>query len=208
MEQIKVTANAIKQAAVDHPLHPLLQERWSPRAFDARPVEEAKLRSILEAARWSASGGNGQPWHFIVATQAQPEEYARLASCLNPGNAEWATQAPVLMLSVAKMITSSGRPNRHAFYDVGLAVQNLTVQATVLDLSVHQMAGFVVEDARLLYSIPEEYEPVTMLAIGYLGDPDTLPEQRRAQELSPRTRKPLAEFVFGETWGRPSSLVE
>jgi nitroreductase len=208
MEQIKATASAVKQAAVDHPIHPLLQERWSPRAFDARPVEEAKLRSLLEAARWAASSGNGQPWHFIVATQAEPEAFAKLASCLNPSNAEWAAQAPVLLLTVAKMITSSGRPHRHAFHDVGLAVQNLSIQATVLDLYVHQMAGFAAEDARLLYGIPEEYEPVTMLAIGYLGDPDTLPEQRRASELSPRTRKPLAEFVYGETWGRPSSLVE
>jgi nitroreductase len=208
MEQTKVGAQAVKQAVVDYPIHPLLQERWSPRAFDPRPVEEAKLRSILEAARWAASGGNGQPWHFVVAVQERPEEYAKLASCLNPGNAEWAAGAPVLMLTVAKMITSSGRPHRHAFHDVGLAVANLSFQATALGLYVHQMAGFSVEDARLLYGIPEEYEPVTMLALGYLGDPDTLPEQRRAQELAPRARKPLAEFVFGETWGRPSPLVE
>jgi nitroreductase len=186
----------------------LLGARWSPRAFAQQPVEEAKLRSILEAARWSASGGNGQPWHFIVATRENEEEYAKLASVLVPSNAEWAAQAPVLMLTVAKMVTSSGRPHRHAFHDVGLAVQNLSIQALVLDLYVHQMAGFSVENARLLYGIPEEYEPVTMLALGYLGDPDTLSEPRRQQELTPRARKPLHEFVFAGAWGRTAPLVE
>jgi nitroreductase len=206
-ETVAETVAEIKQAAADYPIHPLLRARWSPRAFADTPVEAAKLRSLLEAARWAASGGNGQPWHFIVATRTEPEQYAKLAACLNPGNAEWATSAPVLMLTVAKMTTSSGRPHRHAFHDVGLAVQNLSIQATALDLYVHQMAGFSVEDARLLYGIPDGYEPVTMLAIGYLGDPETLPEARRQQELSPRSRKALGEFVFEETWGRPAALV-
>jgi nitroreductase len=208
MEQAVAAAQAIKQAVVDYPIHPLLRARWSPRAFDPRPVEEAKLRSMLEAARWSASGGNGQPWHFIVAAQENEEEYAKLASVLVPSNAEWAAQAPVLMLTVAKMVTSSGRPHRHAFHDVGLAVQNLSLQALALDLYVHQMAGFSVENARLLYGIPEEYEPVTMVAIGYLGDPDVLSAARREQELSPRARKPLHEFVFAGAFGRTAPFVE
>ena len=203
-----VPSREIKQAAVDYPIHPLLQERWSPRAFADRMVEPAKLRSILEAARWAPSGGNAQPWYFIVASKEKEEEYARLASCLNPGNGEWATQAPVLILTVAQMVTGSGRRNGHAFHDVGLATQNLTIQATALDLYVHPMAGFSADTARTLYGIPENYEPVTMLAIGYLGDPETLPEQRRQQELTPRVRRPLTEFVFGESWGRPSPIVE
>ncbi len=208
IEQAVASSQTIKQAVSDHPIHPLLAERWSPRAFADRPVEEAKLRNMLEAARWSASAGNGQPWHFIVAAREDQGAYAKLASVLTPGNAEWATAAPILMLTVAKMITSSGRPHRHAFHDVGLATQNLTLQATALGLYVHPMAGFSVENARLLYAIPEEYEPVTMLAVGYLGDPQALDEQRRQQELAPRTRKPLAEFVFGEMWGQAAHLVE
>ena len=207
MEQQRLNSREIKQATADYPIHPLLQERWSPRAFEARLVEPAKLRSILEAARWAPSGGNGQPWHFVVATKENEEEYAKLASCLTPGNAEWATQAPVLILTVAQMVTSSGRKNGHAFHDMGLATQNLAIQATSLDLYVHPMAGFSVDTARTLYGIPEEYEPVTMLAVGYLGDPETLAEQRRQQELTPRVRKPLSEFVFGASWGRPSPLV-
>lgn len=208
MDPVTLSSHEIKQATVDYPIHPLLQERWSPRAFDPRLVEPAKLRSILEAARWAPSGGNAQPWYFIVATKENEEEYAKLASCLAPGNAEWATQAPVLLMTVAQMVTGSGRKNGHAFHDIGLATQNLAIQATALGLHVHPMAGFSAETARTLYGIPENFEPVTMLAIGYLGDPQMLAEQRRQQELTPRTRRPLNEFVFGEAWGRPSPIVE
>lgn len=208
MEQMKVSSREIKQADVAYPIHPLLQHRWSPRAFADAPVEQAKLLSMLEAARWAPSGGNAQPWYFIVATKDDEEGYARLASCLNPGNGEWATQAPVLILTVARMVTSSGRKNGHAFHDVGLASQNLAIQATALGLYVHPMAGFSADTARTLYGIPEDYEPVTMLAVGYLGDPESLPEQRRQQELTPRVRRPLDEFVFSGTWGHPSPVIK
>jgi len=117
-------------------------------------------------------------------------------ACLFEGNAEWARQAPVLMLTVAKMSTSSGRPNGHAFHDVGLATQNLTLQASALGLYVHVMAGFSADNARQMLGIPDGFDPVTMIAVGYLGDPETLSEQRRQAELAPRTRRPLAEFVF------------
>ena len=186
----------------------MLQQRWSPRAFDARLVEPAKLRSILEAARWAPSAGNGQPWHFIVGTADEPEHFAQLVACLDEGNREWAPNAPVLMLTVAKMTTSSGRPHRHAFYDVGLATQNLILQALALDVYVHPMAGFDVEKARTLFGIPEGYEPVTMLALGYLGDPETLNAKRRDQELTPRKRKALREFVFEGAWGKTAGVVE
>ena len=198
----------IKQAETAYPIHPLLQNRWSPRAFASRPVEIGKLRSVLEAARWSPSGGNVQPWRFVVATQDDPAACAALASVLNPSNAEWAANAPVLILTVAQMITPSGRSNGHAFHDVGLATQSLIVQALSLGLYVHPMAGFSTEKARAVVGIPDNYEPVTMLALGYLGDPESLSEQRRTQELAPRVRKPLDELVFGLQWESPSKLLE
>jgi nitroreductase len=104
-------------------------------------------------------------------------------------------------------ITASGRIATHALYDVGLAVANLTVQATAFDLFVHQMGGFYPEKARALFAIPDGFEPVTMLAIGYLGAPETLDERLRERELMPRTRRPLSEFVFEETWGKVAELV-
>jgi nitroreductase len=196
-----------KLADADHPLHPLLHQRWSPRAFAPRPVEQGKLLSLLEAARWSPSGGNKQPWSFIVGAQGDGATYQRLVSCLNRGNAEWATAAPVLILSVAQTVTDDGNPMRYAFHDLGMAEMSLLVQAVAVGLHAHPMAGFSAERARAEFAIPEGFEPVLMLAIGYLGDPGQLNEQRRSQELAPRTRKPLSAFIFAERWGEVAPMV-
>ena len=201
------TTAAIKIAATDHPIHPLLQARWSPRAFADRPVEPEKILALLEAARWAPSGSNGQPWHFIVGVRGQSATHDKLAAALKEGNLPWAAQAPVLMLTVAKTTTSSGRPHTHAFHDVGLAVASLTFQAMALDLYVHPMGGFYPEKARELFAIPDGFDPVTMLAIGYLGEAGSLDERNRERELAPRTRRPLAEFVFEEEWGQPATLL-
>ncbi len=197
----------IKRAATDYPVHPLIEQRWSPRAFDARPVEPAILLSLFEAARWAPSGGNGQPWHFIVGRKGTPT-HDKLVSVIKEGNLPWAAQAPVLLLTVAKMTTSSGRPHRHAFHDVGLAVANLTFQAAAHDIYVHQMGGFEPEKAREVFAIPEGFEPVTAIALGYLGEPEVLDEKNREREMAPRTRRPITEFVFEEMWGHPAALQE
>jgi nitroreductase len=201
-------ANSIKLAQTDYPIHDLLRQRWSPRAFDSRPVEAEKLRSVLEAARWSASGGNLQPWGFLVATQAEPENFNQMVSCLSEGNVPWASQAPVLMITVAQLNRPSGHPNRTAFYDVGLAVQNLVVQATALGLYAHQMGGFSPDKAREFFAIPAGYDAVTMLALGYQGDPASLGERNREGEFAPRTRRPLTEFVFGAKWGEVAAVLK
>lgn len=197
-----------KTARTQYPIHDLLKQRWSPLAYSDRSVEPEKLCSLLEAARWAPSSYNEQPWSFIVATQEDRAEYNRLLDCLVEANRQWAAQAPVLMLSVAKQhFERNGQPNRHAFHDVGLAVENLVIQAVALDLFVHQMAGFQVDKARELFSIPESYEPVAAIAVGYLGDPQSLSEALRQRQLAARTRKSLAEFVFTGSWGQTSPLV-
>ncbi len=189
-------------------VHDLIRGRWSPRAFANRTVESEKLLIMLEATRWAASCFNEQPWSFIVATQGEPAEYDRLFSCLVEFNQSWAKSAPVLMLSVAKMhFEQSGTENLHAFHDVGAAVSNLATQALALDLFVHQMAGFDGAKARSLFDIPVGWEPVAMMAIGYLGDPQILPESLREKEVAPRTRKPLKEMVFTGKWHQSSELV-
>jgi nitroreductase len=198
-----------KLADTTYPIEPLLKQRWSPRAFAARPVEIDKLLSLWEAARWSASCANQQPWYFLVATKENKTEYARLLSCLRENNQLWASQAPVLMVSVAKLaFDMNGQPNRYAFHDVGLAVANLIVQATALGLYVHQMAGFYPDKVRELYGVPDDFEPVAGIVLGYPGDPATLPEDLQQRELAPRTRKPLEAFVFQGAWGETSSLVK
>ena len=197
-----------KPADTQYPIHDLLKRRWSPRAFSDRRVEPATLRSLLEAARWAPSSSNEQPWNFLVATKDEQAEHGRLLSCLVEGNSLWAQRAPVLMVSVARMsFEEGGEPNRHAYYDVGQAVADLSVQATALGLMVHQMAGFHPDKVRELYGIPTGFEPVAAMALGYPGDPQSLPEKLKTRESAPRERKPVAQFVFTGRWGKTSPLV-
>ncbi len=197
-----------KPAETKYPVHELLRRRWSPVAFSDRRVDPETIGSLLEAARWAPSSFNEQPWSFIVATKDEPAEFERLLGCLVEGNITWAKQAPVLMLSVAKLnFARNQKPNRHAFHDVGLAAANLVVQATSLGLAVHQMAGILPDKAREVYGIPEDYEVVAGIALGYPGDAAKLDEKLRRREQAPRSRKPLEEFVFTDRWGKKSPLV-
>jgi nitroreductase len=197
-----------KSAKTDHPVDDMIKNRWSPRAFAERSVEPEKIRSVLEAARWAPSSFNEQPWNFIIATPDQKEEFQRLLSCLVEGNQSWAKRAPLLMITVAALkFARTGQPNRHAFHDVGLAIGNLTTQATLLGLAVHQMAGILPGKAREVFHIPDNYEAVTGVAIGYAGDPQSLPEGLREKELAPRSRKPQESFIFSGDWERVVPLL-
>ena len=194
-----------KSARPQHPIHPLIAGRWSPRAFDPRPVPAPSLRSLLEAARWAASSFNEQPWRFIVARREDTAEFAKLLECLVEGNRVWARDAGVLVLTVVKgTFTHNDKPNRVAEHDLGLAVAALTLQAQHLGLYVHQMAGVNLARAREAYAIPVGYDPLTAVAIGWLGNAAGLPDDLREEELEPRERKPQDEFVFGASWGRPA----
>ncbi len=200
--------NPHKQASPDHPIHELLAKRWSPYGFTDRPVSAADLRSLFEAARWAASSYNEQPWSYIVATQENPEEFARLLSCLVEGNQAWAKAAPVLAIGCTSLLFKlNGKPNAAAIHDLGLAAGNLCLEATARGLFVHQMIGILPDKAREVFRIPEGVQPLTGLAIGYAADPNTLPEKFKERDLASRTRKPLAEFVFCGEWGTASKLV-
>jgi nitroreductase len=195
-------------APADHRIHELLKQRWSPRAFAETPVRPEQLQRLLEAARWAPSSYNDQPWAFLIATREEPENYERLLGVLAEFNQSWAKSAPLLGLAVARLnLERDGQPNRHACYDVGQAVAHLTVQATAERLAVHQMAGFSVDGARREFSIPAGWEPITAFAIGYPGDPKSLPDSLRQRELAPRKRKPLETFVFSSRWGNSSPVI-
>lgn len=192
-----------KTATSDFPLHELIAERWSPRAFTDQPVEADKLGSLFEAARWAASCFNEQPWSFLVATREDTEGFEKLASCLMEGNA-WAKDAPVLMLSVARLtFARNDKPNRHAQHDVGLAVGNLSVQAQAMGLCLHQMGGFDADRAREVLGIPDDFEPMAMIALGYQGEASALPDALREREAAARERKDVGSFVFGAAWEQP-----
>jgi nitroreductase len=198
-----------KPAPTDVPLHMLIRDRWSPRAFSDKLVSPEVLRSLFEAARWAPSSNNQQPWTYIVATKDDPENFDKILSTLVEFNAGWAKHAPVLALSVAQIkVPKDGSPNRVALHDVGSASAQLTFEAVARGLFVHQMAGFDPEKARRVFSIPQDWEPVAAMAIGYPGDPQTLPDRLRDRELAPRTRKPLSEFVIAGTWGHTAPFIK
>jgi nitroreductase len=197
-----------KPAPTDVPLNEIVRERWSPRAFSNKLVPPEALRSLFEAARWAPSSSNLQPWTYLVATQDDPENFAKMLSTLVEFNASWAKHAPVLVLSVAQVKTpKDSTPNRHALHDVGSATAQLTFEANSRGVFVHQMAGFDVEKAREVFGIPRDWEPVAAIAIGYPGDAQSLPERLRDRELAPRTRKPLNEFVMAGGWGHTAPFI-
>lgn len=194
-----------KHASADHEILDVIRERWSPRAFDAaRDIPRADLLRLLEAARWAPSSRNEQPWRFVVAERgADPEGHAAFVSTLSGRNPEWAGSAPVLVLVCVRLTHQADESgNRMALYDAGQAVAFLTLQSTAMGLAVRQMEGFDRPRARAVARVPEPFEPVVMMAVGYRGEAGALPyDKHRQAETMPRARRPIAEFVFRGTWG-------
>lgn len=190
------------RAPADHPLLDAIAARWSPRAFDPdRPLAEAGMLALLEAARWAASSSNVQPWRFAWALRGGPA-FARLLGCLNPGNAAWAHRAGALLLGCAVSDKPDGRgPNRYAAHDLGAALAQMAVQAAADGIGMHAMGGFDRDAARAAAAVPEGIEPFTMVALGWPGDPALLDADRRAREGAPRARLPLAEIALRGGWG-------
>ena len=189
-----------KSPAADHPIASLISARWSPYAFDPRPVEREKLLACLEAARWAASSFNEQPWHFIVAEREMEADFDRLLSCLMEANQAWAKDSGVLLLTaVCRSFTRNGKPNRMAEHDLGLAVGNLSLQATEFGLGVHQMAGINPSKARQLCQVPETHDPITAIAIGYVAAEHAFHDR----DQQPRQRRALSEFCSQGVFGSP-----
>ena len=198
-----------KPAPSDFPVHELIRERWSPRAFADKSVPHNTLRSIFEAARWAPSSYNEQPWAYLVATRDDKDSFQKMLSVLVQFNADWAKGAPALALAVSELaFAHNNAPNRNAYYDTGAASALLSVEATAHGLAVHQMAGFDPEKARQVFAIPAGWEAIATLAIGYPGDPASLPQHLKDRETAPRTRKPISEFVMSGHWGHTAPFVK
>jgi len=198
-----------KPAPVDYPVQDVIKNRWSPRAFSDKPVSPDVLRSLFEAARWAPSSNNEQPWAYIVATKDDAENFEKSLGALVEFNANWAKHAPVLAIAVAQLaFAKNNAPNRNAQYDVGAASMQLSIEATARGLVVHQMAGFDPETAKEAYDIPQGWEPIAAMAIGYPGDASSLPEPYQTREKAPRSRKPIREFVMSGQWGHTAEFAK
>ena len=198
--------NELKQAPAVDKVIPVVLHRWSPRAFADKAVSDADLKTIFEAVRWTASSSNEQPWRFLVGRQGS-ETYAKILGSLVEANQLWASKAPVLILGAAKThFTYNNAPNVAALYDLGAAAITLALQAAELGLAAHQMAGFDHGKARAAFGIPEDFYLGAAIALGYQGDPASLPNDRMLeQETRKRSRKELSEFVLSG-WGEAAQL--
>ena len=196
-----------KLASATYPINELIARRWSPRAFDPkRRVDRTTLGTLFEAARWAPSAGNIQPWRFIVGVNFD-KTHQGIFETLADGNKRWCKNVPVLLIAVVALnFPDEDKPNRHALHDLGLALENMFLQAVDLGLSCHLMAGFDPEKVRQSFSIPEGYQPMTAGAVGYPGNINDLSESLRQRELQPRERRPLKETVFTGSWESPLDI--
>lgn len=184
-------------------IHPLIDQRWSPRAFRTDSISDDKLLSILKAGRRAPSSFNLQPWRFIFSKREDKEEFSKLFNVLMEPNQVWAKNAPVLLLSVAQVTNPvTDETNPYAWHDVGLAVSNMVLQAESQGLKAHQMGGFHADKAKEDLQIPQGFEPVSVTAFGYPGHPDQLPEELQDSERQWDSREPMEQLFFQGTFGR------
>ncbi len=183
-------------------INELLQKRFSPKTFSEKRVEHEQIVDLLEAARWAPSSMNEQPWRFLIAPKDDPETFNKLLSSLNTNNQIWAKNASVLILTMARIDSEITKQiNKHALYDLGNSVAHLTFQAMTMGIYVRQMGGFDPEKTRAIFGIADNFIPVSVLAIGYKGNPESLPEELKKRELAVRRRKDLGEIAFKGKFG-------
>ena len=187
-------------ADTEHEIFALLKQRYSPRTFKDENVNDRHVQQLFEAARWSASCYNIQPWRFIFAKK-ESEGYNKIMGCLSDFNKSWAVNAPLLMLSAYKKTNEEGEENFHALHDLGLCLGNMTVQAQYMGIALHHMAGVDWKKAHEVFDVPKGYHITTAIAVGYYGgELEDLSEDLQEQETAQRKRKPLSEFAFEEEW--------
>lgn len=182
-----------------HAIHDLLSSRWSPYAFDPnRAIASDDLTVLFEAARWTMSSYNAQPWRYIVGVRGRSQPvWDQVFDVLVEGNRPWATNAPVLALGLAEHnFEHNGQPNKAALHDLGAASASLTFEATARGLVVHQMIGIDPDKARTAFNLPPSIEPLTGLAIGYAGGADVVDETYAKRDDRPRERKSLEDLIL------------
>jgi len=190
-----------KSTELHHPVAHLIKNRRSLRAYDSRPIESEKIQSLFEATRWAPSSANEQPWTYIYATREDRELWQKLFECLNEGNKIWAKDAPLLILSLSrKTFLHNDKPNGFAQYDLGAANSFLALQAVDLGLQLRQMGGYNQPKAKELLNIPDTFSMGAMIAVGYPGDPNSLPEGLRNHERAPRERYTQNEFARNKSF--------
>lgn len=184
---------------MEHDIHELFVQRRSPYAFAPdKQVSEEDMGAVFEAARWTMSSYNAQPWRYIVARKdSDPELWDQVFDTLVEGNKGWAKNAPVLVLGIVEHVFEyNGKTNKAAIHDLGAASAFLTLEATARGLIVHQMIGIEPDKAKETFGLTDTQEAFTALAIGYPGKPEDLEETFAQRDSKPRERKALADIIL------------
>lgn len=181
----------------------MISSRFSPMKFVAeQEITQHEWESIVEAGRWAPSAFNEQPWRFVWASRQEPEQFAKLISLLSEYNQEWACDAQILMVVIAsEKLARNGKPNTHAWYDTGMSVAQMVVQALSYGIQAHQMGGFDSDKAREFLSIPEGYQPIAVVAFGYPDNLKNVLPQFKERAEADRTRKAVGDFCFQGSFG-------
>ncbi len=187
-----------KKAQTQYPVADFISGRFSPRVFSTQDIEDEVLKTLFEAASWSASSSNLQPWRYLYAHRGS-SEFQRILECLNPSNQTWAKDAAVLLVSLANTRTAQDKNNRFAMHDLGMANATLLLQAQTMGIYGRMMGGYQQDALREAFHVPETYELGVVIAIGYLGSIEGRDEQFVQREKAQRARKIIAEFAFSNT---------
>ena len=183
----------------------IIQERWSPYSFSSAHVEEFKLKAMFEAAGYAPSCNNEQPWMFVYATRQDAEIFADYLGFLTESNRVWAQEAYAVIISMARTkFALNGKPNRWAFHDTGMAVENMLLQALAMDIYVHQMAGYSIEKVKEYFKLDETIEPVAVMAVGYIGDGNLLSPELLKRDEKRRPRKSLHDYAYKNSLSEPA----
>lgn len=158
-------------------------KRWSPRSFDSEyTLKEEDVQQLFEAARWSPSSFNNQPWTFLYALKGD-KFFDLYLSLLNDFNKEWASQASLLGFIIADLTDPKGNTNKHASFDCGAAWMALTMQARDLDLYTHGMGGIHYEKCYEELEVPnDQYRVICAFAVGKKASPEELSEDLQDEE--------------------------
>lgn len=175
----------------------IIHGRWSPYALSQHPVEDFKIKAIFEAAGHAPSCSNEQPWMFVYTTCEEKDVFDDYIGFLTDSNQLWAKNAWALIITMARTkFYDSGKLNRFALYDTGMAVANLSLQAMAFDIYLHQMSGFSVEKVREYFKLAEDIVPITVMAAGFLGDGQGLAPEILRKDEHRRPRKSVNEYTF------------
>ncbi|WP_294537403.1 nitroreductase family protein [uncultured Rhodoblastus sp.] len=181
------------------PVSSLFLTRWSARAMTAEPIPDEILFAMFEAARFSPSSYNSQPWRFAYAKRGD-EAFPRYVDCLSTPNRAWAGEASALVLIASRAAfvppgAAEEIVSPTASFDAGAAWASLAFQAALLGWTTRAMGGFDKERARLATGAPPSLKLEAMVAIGKRGDASLLPPDKQKLE-KPNARKTIGQIVF------------